>query len=251
MTNSNTKKLTQETPLPPPPLPHTSDQNPPLDTVRPASPLIEVPPPPLQPHPPRPYLSPGFIAIIGLLVIIVAVVLFRSPVMPGGANYTSTVNNTVSTGVTPPLTTQTGKFFTPTTALPQKIVVVTGVPYNQVYSIDQQFKTGQKEYTSFDLTEPPMIIQLEVIPKTVSRNKLVDIGTANERYITAEYTSPNSWFEIKVTDTSTGEVLTTLGFGKGYNIGEKQEYTIRKIGNYRFEMQGNEITANVKLLVKS
>lgn len=261
---------------------------PPLDNIPHSPPSIDIPPiPPTPPPPPPPPLSTGpiypnspegpviipdysqivfpqkkianrvipliIIAIIGALVIIAVVVFVKPPFLQSGDPiYKETVNDKpLLPKVTTQMPMQATMYMTPAPAPSQRIVYLSGVPYQQVYSINQQFKTGQSEVFSFDLTQPPIVVQLELTPKIASRKKLVDIGTANERYITAEYPSPDSWFEIKVFDADTGVVLTSLGFGKNYNVDTKQEHTIRTNGKYRFVMQGNEISANVQILVKS
>jgi hypothetical protein len=124
-----------------------------------------------------------------------------------------------------------------------------GVPYNQVYS--QQFDLGKAHGVfSYTLQEPPLLIECEMNPEMVTREKLVDIGTSNERYITATYADPNAWLDLKVINADTGGIITTISFSKNYVGMTKQDYTIRTPGNYRFEMAGNLVSPTVRLLVK-
>ena len=251
----------QETPAPPPPMPPAIPPRP--ITTGPISTQSTEIPIPLTDLPtillPPPTKSPNrsllviILVIVGVLVIIAAFVFFNPQFLQNGDwKYAGPVNSAlVSAIVITPVPTQAAVVLTPASGPTQNTVYLSGEAYTPVYSVDQPFKTGQSEVFSYNLEQLPMVIQLEFIPKMSSRKKLVDIGTANERYITAEYPSPYSWFEIKVINVNTGGVLTSLGFGKNYNVVTKQEYTIRTNGKYRFEMQGNEISANVKLLIKS
>lgn len=129
------------------------------------------------------------------------------------------------------------------------IIYRSGVPYNQVYS--QHYDLGKAHGVfSYTLQEPSLLIECDMNPEMVTREKLVDIGTSKERYITATYANPNAWLDLTVINADTGGIITKISFSKNYVGMTKQDYTIRVPGNYRFEMDGNLVSPSVRLLVK-
>lgn len=151
------------------------------------------------------------------------------------------------------------------TALPtsQSTIVITETPtlpvivkderleedYEQVYTLNQKFAFGQKEYFAHELTQPPLYIRFNLTPTMISQIRLVYIGTKNEQYMNTTETSPYAWFEVKVLDAGSGAILDKQGFGKDYTYATKQNFMVRQKGNYRIEMSGNEVNAEVQMLV--
>jgi hypothetical protein len=125
-----------------------------------------------------------------------------------------------------------------------------GVAYEQVFARDYTLDNGGQDVFSYTLEQSPMIIECEMNPKMVTREKLVDIGESTERYITTTYGDPNAWLDLKVIHADTGTVETTISFSKNYVGMTKQEYTVRANGNYRFELSGSLVSPTVRLLVK-
>jgi len=148
--------------------------------------------------------------------------------------------------------------FAPVTTLPSGAVAAAstttvyraGAAYDQVYAQDYTLENGQQEAFSYNLQQSPMIIECEMNPKMVSREQLVDIGKATERYITSTYPDPNAWLDLQIINADTGRETTTLSFHKNYIGSTKQEYTLRANGNYRFELAGSRVSPSVRLLVK-
>jgi hypothetical protein len=120
--------------------------------------------------------------------------------------------------------------------------------YQTIYSKDRTFQFGAQEVFVHDLTHPPLYIKFKVTPKMVTRERLADIGTSNERMVSATYPDPDAWFEVKVIDANTGAVVESKGFNKGYSIMTDQEFMVRTIGSYRIEMAGNSVDSSVQVL---
>jgi hypothetical protein len=120
--------------------------------------------------------------------------------------------------------------------------------YNQVYSVDHAFVGGQKEVFTQDLTTPPLYIKFNITPKMYFGEKTVDIGLSSERVINTNYTSPNAWFKVRVYDAGNGGLIEEQGFNKEHSIMTKQEFMVRAPGNYRVEMTGNDVVAEVRIL---
>jgi hypothetical protein len=159
---------------------------------------------------------------------------------------------------TPAITTQV-----PVTPAPEMttIPVTAGTPvtiqtyeekytesYNLVYSFNHGFVGGQKEVFTQDLTRPPLYIKFDVVPKMYSGEKTVDIGLHSERVVPSSYPSPNAYFKVTVYDAGNGGLIEEHGYNKGYGVTAKQEFMVRTPGNYRVEMTGNDVTADVRIL---
>lgn len=121
--------------------------------------------------------------------------------------------------------------------------------YEQVYSLNQKFAFGQKEYFAHELRQPPLYIRFNLTPTMISQIRLVYIGTKNEQYMNTTETSPYAWFEVKVLDAASGAILEKQGFGKDYTYVTKQNFMVRQKGNYRIEMSGNDVNAEVQMLI--
>jgi hypothetical protein len=137
---------------------------------------------------------------------------------------------------------------TPTLAIPLRDER-RGVDYVIVNTLDQTFSFGQRVNFTYNLTSPPLYIRFKLIPTMISRHRLVSIGTNNEHYENTTEISPNAWFAVTVSDAGTGIVIDKQGFGKDYRYEKDQEFMVRKKGNYRIEISGNEVTADVQMLI--
>ena len=120
--------------------------------------------------------------------------------------------------------------------------------YNLVYSVNHAFNGGQKEIFTKDLTTPPLYIKFNITPKMFYGEKTVNIGLSSEHVVDVSYISPNAWFKLQIYDADNGVLKEEQGFNKGYSIMTKQEFMVRAPGNYRVEMTGNDVTAEVRIL---
>jgi hypothetical protein len=53
---------------------------------------------------------------------------------------------------------------------------------------------------------------------------------------------------VTVYDASNGGIVDEQGFNKEHSTMEQQEFMVRAPGNYRVEMTGNEVTADIQIL---
>jgi hypothetical protein len=138
----------------------------------------------------------------------------------------------------------------PTTVTPLETLEVRyGESYEQVYTLNKDFAFGQKEVFSHDLTRPPLYIKFNLTPDMITRQKVINIGLSSETTINTTYTSPNAWFEVKVLDAGSGAVIDKRGFNKDYSVMTKQEFMVRNKGNYQVELSGNDVFAEVRILI--
>jgi hypothetical protein len=121
------------------------------------------------------------------------------------------------------------------------------ITYNQVYSVNHAFIGGQKEVFTQDTSTPPLFVKFNITPKMFSGEKTVDIGLPSEHLVNLSYISPNAWFKVRVYDVGNGVLVEEQGFNKEHSVMTKQEFMVRAPGNYRVEMTGNDVIAEVRI----
>jgi len=57
------------------------------------------------------------------------------------------------------------------------------------------------------------------------------------------------FFEIRVRDLLTGEVILEDGFGKTFSVDTRKKIYIRSSGEYLIEFTGNDITATIQMTI--
>ena len=195
--------------------------------------------------------------IIGVLAIIVLLAAANFVVMPMiRANQNPAAGPLPTPAVTPTMVNTAQPTPEYTTALPvtttttlQQRDVRYEEDYEQIYTLNQKFAYGQKVNFKHNLTRPPLYIKFNLTPVMITRHRLVAIGTNNEHYENTTDTSPYAWFEIKVLDAGSGADIDQQGFGNDYSDVIKQDFMVRKPGNYRIEMSGNDVTADVLMMI--
>jgi hypothetical protein len=223
----------------------------PAGPVTPASPL------PVKPVPvEKPGLSKKTLLIIGIVAVIVLLAVAYvagipmlkalSPQQPMPTPVPRTTVPLVTSSALPSKTPTTP----PTTVTPEQTLEVRfGESYEQVYTLNKDFAFGQKEIFSHDLTRPPLYIKFNLTPEMITREKVINIGLSSEETIKSTYPSPNAWFEVKVLDAGSGAVIDKQGFHKEYSEMTKQEFMVRNKGNYQVEISGNDVVAEVRILI--
>jgi hypothetical protein len=120
--------------------------------------------------------------------------------------------------------------------------------YEPVYNLNQNFSFGQKVQFAHELTRPPLYVRFNLTPVLITRHRLVSAETRNEHDENTTEASPYAWFEVTVFDAGTGEVVEQQGYGKDYPDITKSSFMVRKNGNYRIVMSGNDVFAEVQML---
>ncbi len=138
--------------------------------------------------------------------------------------------------------------------------------YQDIYNNELSLKDYTVAY-AYDLKNPPLIIDFDVKPKmddltiwsesrsgslsgatTGSGGGVVDPKRADV-YTQVTQLSPDAWFEIKVLDKTTGNVVLDDGFGKTFGGNTKKTVSIRSFGNYQIEMSGNKVNVSVRMYI--
>ncbi len=205
--------------------------------------------------------NPVIVGIIIALIVIMAVLLIVGLPMlkTGGQNTLEGMVPTPSVTFTPNLTIQP----TPQSTVALETAIIpetTALPvvqrdarleedYEPIYNLNQNFSFGQKVQFAYELTRPPLYVRFNLTPVLITRHRLVSADTRNEHYENTTETSPYAWFEVTVLDAGTGEVVEQQGYGKDYPDLTKSSFMVRKTGNYRIVMSGNDVFAEVQMLI--
>ncbi len=162
----------------------------------------------------------------------------------------------ITTVTTPVYVTIETPYATPTVAYGTIPVTISPVKedYVVIYSIKNQPFSYNKSAVSFDLKNPPMMIDFSLSVTNVTRNI-----EGESRVLTNEWTTfqtnnydPNAYFEVIVREKSTDKIVLQDGFGqsKQYGTENPRHLKIFGAGDYLIEFGGNKLTANVNLSVK-
>ena len=123
-------------------------------------------------------------------------------------------------------------------------------PYVTIYQKTTKFEQTTEAY-SFNLTRPPLIIEFDVEPKMITREKHTtsDYGDKDDIVVTQRYPSENAWFRVTVRDSATGKIVAEEGFGKGFSADTHKRIFIGRYGDYLIQFSGNEVTVDILVRV--
>jgi hypothetical protein len=163
---------------------------------------------------------------------------------------------TVTPTATPVYVTIETPYGTPTIAYRTIPPIVTPVAedYVKIYSIKKQPFAHNKSAVSFDLKNPPMLIDFQLYNTDIKRNisgksrVLKNEWTFNNTV----YSDPNAYFEVTVREKSTDKIVLQDGFGqsKQYGTQNPRQLKVYSAGNYLIEFSGNKLTADINMSVK-
>ena len=123
-----------------------------------------------------------------------------------------------------------------------------------IYSIKNQPFAYSKSAVSFNLKNPPMLIDFSLSVTNVSRTIEGKSRTLTNDWIsiTTDNYDPMAYFEVIVREKSTGNIVLRDGFGQSRQYGTENPRYLKlyKAGNYLIEFNGNKLAADVKLSVK-
>lgn len=121
------------------------------------------------------------------------------------------------------------------------------------YSLTNQKVTQTLPRVSFNLVNPPLIIDYDITPQNFTDVKYVEYKILSQKYkVNSIVVRPyeNTWFTIIVRDRNTGEIVAEDGVGGTYSLQSPKQLIIYKKGNYRFEFSGDYATVNLTMKVK-
>jgi hypothetical protein len=123
--------------------------------------------------------------------------------------------------------------------------------YFTIYAMNHQEAVTTLPYVSFNLVNPPLVIDYTVTPLNITKEKdvvykIVSTSYEEKHMINRPY--EHDWFKIIVRDRDTGTIVAEDGYGRTYSQDSPRKLAIYKGGNYRFEFSGQYV--NVSLTMK-
>ncbi len=203
-----------------------------------------------------------------IVVVLVMCILCSGCITPPKETQPEPVGPDGGKATTVPTATQTQKimdtrYVTPATPFPTGTPVTTRptsspppnfsvepTVYKVIYLNTIDFTYSVSAYST-TVETPPLIIEMCLVPKMVTRNIWYEsrYTTREDVYTTQTYVSPASYFEIRVRDKGTGEIVEKDGFGKTYSVDTRKVLQVRTSGEYLIEFSGNDIVATVQMRI--
>jgi len=150
-----------------------------------------------------------------------------------------------------PYPTATKGVAVPTLSRPQETPPAQD-PYVTLFNRTKQFNlTHSTDAFGFNLTAPPLIIEFDVEPKMITREKHTtsDYGKKKDIVVKQTYPSEDSWFTATVRDRETGKIVAEDGFGKTFGTDTHRRIYVGQRGDMLIQFSGNEVTVHVLMRV--
>jgi len=121
-----------------------------------------------------------------------------------------------------------------------------------IYSLTNQTLTQAFPNVSFNLVNPPLIIDYTVTSYNVTDIKYIEYKMKSTYYkqnITVTRPYEDTWFKIIVRDKDTGNIIAEDGYGKTLSTERTKSLHIQKSGNFQFEFDGEFGTVSLTMKV--
>ncbi|NLV25694.1 MAG: hypothetical protein GXY48_00770 [Methanomicrobiales archaeon] len=144
----------------------------------------------------------------------------------------------------------------------QPEMTVSYLPYNRpvstterqyviIHNITKQNFSKNATAYAYELTTPPLYIELGFYPRMVTDEQEVYKRTGDKEG-TVKYTkvrpSQDAWFEMRIYDLDTKQEIIREGYGKIYSLTNKT-VAIRRAGKFQFDFMGDAISADIKIKI--
>jgi hypothetical protein len=103
------------------------------------------------------------------------------------------------------------------------------------------------------VTNPPLLIDLNIIPKTVMETKWFVNRTLNrnEEIVQVSMVSPRSFANVSVIEKESGSIVAQEGFGRDDSTDQNRAIKVYKAGTYLVKIYGNEVSVQALLSMRS
>jgi hypothetical protein len=121
-----------------------------------------------------------------------------------------------------------------------------------IYSLTNQNLTQAFPNVSFNLVNPPLIIDYTITPFNVTDIKYIEYKMKSTYYkqnITVNRPFEDTWFTIIVRDKDTGNIIAEDGYGKTRSTDRSNHLEILKSGNFQFAFDGEFGKVNLTMKV--
>jgi len=143
------------------------------------------------------------------------------------------------------------------TQTPVKVAVPTPTPVparagftNIYYLKDKALETTSIPPVLFNLLNPPLVINFDVVAMNITDKKYFEYKTmSTEHHESIDLTRPyeNAVFAIKVTDNDTGVVVADEGYGKEYGLQTPKNIEVKQRGNYTISLSGMYVNVSLSI----
>jgi len=128
--------------------------------------------------------------------------------------------------------------------------------YQEIYHNELSLKDYSVAY-AYELKNPPLTINFDIKPRIDSRTIWYESKTGSydsngnraDVFVTLPQISPDAWFEVKVRDKATGNIVLDDGFGKTFGGGTQRTVSVRSYGNYQIDMSGDQVNVTVRMYI--
>jgi hypothetical protein len=137
--------------------------------------------------------------------------------------------------------------------LTQDLPVPSTRDYVTIFSMDNQEAVTKMPYVSFNLVNPPLVIEYDITPLNITDVKEIDykiISTYYHEVLHINRYYEHSWFTVIARDRDTGTVVAENGFGEKYSQDTHGRIAVYAAGNYRFEFSGQLTHVTLTMKVK-
>jgi hypothetical protein len=127
--------------------------------------------------------------------------------------------------------------------------------YVTIYSMTSEPAVSNFPYVSFDLVNPPLVLEYTIVPVNITDKKWLYYKIKSQAYevdSSIERPYEDAWFKIVVRDMVTGKIVLEDGWGRTYpnSLELTRKIALYKYGKYRFEFSGNYVFVTMDMKVK-
>jgi hypothetical protein len=125
--------------------------------------------------------------------------------------------------------------------------------YITIYSLSNQVVAGRLPHVSFNLVNPPLVLEYVFTPVNITDVKYLEWKSINKtQHVNLSVDRPNedAWFRVNVVDVNTGELVATDCYGKQCVYRIEHEVNILKAGLYEFQFEGYSGNVSMNMSVK-
>lgn len=129
----------------------------------------------------------------------------------------------------------------------------TDVGYVTIFSLKNESLFDKQPRVSFNLVNPPLVIEYNVTPFTFTDIRYVEYkvrSTAHDANIVVDRPYEGTWVKVVVKDKETGAIVLEDGFGNVFGKQTPREMVLYRNGNYLFEISGAYAAIDLTMKVK-
>lgn len=126
--------------------------------------------------------------------------------------------------------------------------------YVIIFSLKNHSLFDKQPSVSFNLVNPPLIIEYNVTPFSFSDTRHVEykrISTSYGEDIVVDRPYEGTWVKVVVKDKATGQIVTEDGYGNVFGKQTPREIVLYNNGNYLIEISGAYAAIDLTMKVKT